>query len=99
MHQALLDLVPRTQDSAVPVRDFAEGQTGEALAALVDEQVKVPMHETDALVIACGRCGLARGLPLRKLSEDPGIEQRPAADRDARATRHTQHLLCIGDGA
>src|SRR5579871_834567 len=40
-HQPLLNVASRTQDAAIPVRYLAEGQAGEVLAAVIDQQMEM----------------------------------------------------------
>src|SRR5438309_3833535 len=79
-HHPLLNLMPWLEHLAVPVRDLTEQQTAQALAAIFDQQMKMPRHECQPLVIARGRTRSAGLFPAPQLRKEPGIQERAAAD-------------------
>src|SRR5262249_40119503 len=88
--ELVIERLGRPDRVAVPLDDLAELQARQALAAPVDQAVKVPPHQVDTLLerrLGSGRAVLG---PVGELAEDERVREGTAADRDRRATRFAE---------
>jgi len=112
-HETALHVAVRLQHPAIPVGHLAKGQAGVMIAALAHQQMKVPAHEIEAVIVrrqdsriplrrwrrSVGFRQTASRVPLAELSENPRIEQRPTADGNARTARDLEHANRVVDAA
>src|SRR5215813_5420910 len=92
----LLHLARGPQCLAVPVGHLAELKAAEVFAAPLDQPAEVPAHQGDTLLVGRSWPRIAGPQPRLKLSEEPRVQQGPAADGNAGAAGFFQHAGGLG---